>query len=58
LQPHQATVFVSFKSTFNGANPEPLWEPSQCGWAFESPQAHHQYAPAAACKTNGDFCAM
>ena len=31
LQPHHATVLASARSTFFGAKPEPLWEPSQNG---------------------------
>ena len=42
LQPHQATFFASGKSTLSGDRPVPLCEPSQNGWVFERPQAHHQ----------------
>jgi hypothetical protein len=45
LHAHQATVFASVISTFLGANPVPLCEPSQKGWLPERPQAHHQYVP-------------
>jgi hypothetical protein len=42
LQAHQATVFASVISTFLGSIPVPLCEPSQKGWLFERPHAHHQ----------------
>jgi hypothetical protein len=42
LQAHQATIFASVISTFLGSIPVPLCEPSQKGWLFERPHAHHQ----------------
>src|SRR5215204_4475205 len=42
LHAHQATVFASVISTFLGCKPVPAWDPSQNGWLFERPQAHHQ----------------
>jgi hypothetical protein len=42
LQAHQATVFASVISVFVGPRPVPLCDPSQNGWLFERPQAHHQ----------------
>jgi len=45
LQPHHAIVFASVTSTFCGAKPLPLCEPSQNGCDFDRPQAHHQYVP-------------
>jgi hypothetical protein len=45
LHPHHATVLASVISTFNGAKPVPLCEPSQNGWPLDRPQAHHQYVP-------------
>ena len=42
LQAHQATVFASVISVLVGPRPVPLCDPSQNGWLFERPQAHHQ----------------
>jgi len=42
LQAHQATILDSLISTSLGSNPVPACEPSQKGWLFERPQAHHQ----------------
>jgi len=42
LQPHQAMLRGSVTSTFFGAKPLPLCEPSQNGWPFDFPHAHHQ----------------
>jgi hypothetical protein len=55
LQAHHATVFFSVISIFIGASPVPLCEPSQNGWLFERPQAHHQYVPGSTSCTIGDF---
>jgi hypothetical protein len=42
LQLQSATVFGSVRENFTGARPVPLCEPSQYGWVWERPQAHHQ----------------
>jgi len=42
LQPHSQTLVISVISSFTGANSLPWWEPSQNGWLFDLPQAHHQ----------------
>jgi hypothetical protein len=42
LQAHHATVFASVIATSLGSNPVPLCDPSQKGWLFERPHAHHQ----------------
>jgi hypothetical protein len=39
---HQATLRFSVISTFTGAKPFPLWDPSQNGCVEEYPQEHHQ----------------
>jgi hypothetical protein len=53
LQPHHATVLASRVSALTGAKPVPLCEPSQNGWLFDRPQAHHQYSPGSTFSTNG-----
>jgi hypothetical protein len=45
LHPHHATVLASVISAFFGVKPVPLCEPSQNGWLFDLPQAHHQNVP-------------
>jgi len=42
LQPHHATVFDSVISTFLGAKPVPLCEPSQNGCPLDRPHAHQK----------------
>src|SRR5208282_1276421 len=54
LQPHHATVLISVMSTFFGVKPVPLCDPSQNGWPFDFPHAHHQYVPGSTFWTNGD----
>jgi hypothetical protein len=58
LQPHQATVLASVISTFFGPKPVPLCEPSQNGWPFDFPHAHHQYVPGSTFWTKGNLCAI
>jgi hypothetical protein len=58
LQAHQATVLASVISVFFGAKPVPLCEPSQKGWLWERPHAHHQYVPGSTFCTMGDFWKM
>ena len=53
LQPHQATILGSVKSTRTGDKPVPRCEPSQNGCWLDLPQAHHANEPAAADCTNG-----
>ena len=42
LQPHSHTFVVSLISSFTGEKPLSLCAPSQNGWFFDLPQAHHQ----------------
>jgi hypothetical protein len=58
LQPHHATVLASVISTFIGAKPVPLCEPSQNGCDFDRPQAHQKHVPGSVFWTNGNFWAM
>jgi hypothetical protein len=55
LHAHHATVFASVISTFFGFNPVPACDPSQNGWLFERPHAHHQYVPGSTFWTIGPF---
>ena len=56
LQAHHATFRSASIVTQRGSNFVPACEPSQKGCAFERPHVHHQYSPAAAVSTMGDFC--
>jgi hypothetical protein len=58
LHAHQATVLDSVISTWRGSCPVPLCEPSQKGWLFERPHAHHQYVPGSTFCTIGNFWKM
>jgi len=42
LQPHSQSFCASDTMNFCGVNAVVLCEPSQKGWRFESPHAHHQ----------------
>lgn len=53
LQAHHATVLASVMVTFFGSSPVPACDPSQNGWLFERPQAHHQYSPGSTFWTIG-----
>ena len=56
LHAHQAITFSSSMVTGTGENSVPAWEPSQKGWVFDRPQAHHHFSPGVSCWTMGDFC--
>src|SRR5687767_1820184 len=58
LQAHQATALASLISVFSGPRFVPLCEPSQNGWLFERPHAHHQYVPGSTFWTIGLFWKM
>lgn len=40
LHRHILTLLSVVSSSFDGEKEVPLWEPSQKGWFFDSPQAH------------------
>jgi hypothetical protein len=40
LQPQKYTVLDASAWYFTGVNSDPLWEPSQKGWALLWPQEH------------------